>query len=817
MKKLGLTVSVSTVVVLLAMLAPLAFSAQPPVITDTLYVGTIGWGPRRADPVRAYDTGSGELIFNTYETLIAFDKEKYWEFVPGLATNVPDRQIVTKTVTSTDVHLDDPTGSTWSDGSTCLGWVDEPMANLSAYDVLYMHEADDKYRTWFVQTFAAGPPVTLTLWRSYYDFIIREEDIKFVDETGAVVGTFSYADAEYSLKRGLVQDQIGSPMWMYYKPLFDQMNSDFAASNTTEPTAMTLAHLIDNAIEMVSTSPPTLRINLGIPFPDIAFKQIMSQTWGSIVDKEFSLSIGCWKGDILTDSDGNGYPDWWDGYGYTIVPRRTSRSPYDQTGAYRFVGTGPYYVQVFDSVNKIVKLKRNPYYWKGWPAAGLGGYLENIEIRYIDSWDQREASFKSGDLDVCAVPRAFMSALVEPDPSPSNNYQAGDPLYDPYTNYVDVPIKTIKNIAPALALDALHFTFDVNPESTYIGSGHFPDGIPTNFFNNTHVRKAFAYAFNWSNYLRDAFFNEGVYRKNPLIYGLAPDYYNDTIPGYYESAQKAKEELQAADFGGTNVWATGFRLTLTYNTGNDMRRIACEMLQTFFSSLSTYGGRTGNPFQIDIVEIDWNTYLDKFENFELPIWDIGWLADFADADNWVRPYMHSNGDFAYFQAYTVDNGWATPGPATGYDKDTLIDIAVKTPDGTTRARYYNDLQWIYYQDCPSIPIIIGTGRRWCQYWVRGWYYNAIYPSQYYYHLWKQDTCWFDISGSTPGHSDGVCNARDVTWLILHFNAKPPAPGFNDPKWVGTYGWGGVDPYGDRICNARDVTWAILHFNHANKP
>jgi peptide/nickel transport system substrate-binding protein len=570
---------------------------------------------------------------------------------------------------------------------------------------------------------------------------------------------------------------------------------------------MTLAHLIDDAFEVNETE-YSFTVNLGFAFPDVAFKQILSQTWASIVSKQFSLSIGCWNGDLYTDSDGNGYPDWW-----TTV-RRKSRSPYDTTGAYRYVGTGPYYVSVWNSVDKIVVLTRNPYYWQGWPAPGCGGYLERIEIRYVEDDDARIAALKSGDFDVAAIPRAKMSVLVEPDVPP------GDPLYDPYTSYVDVPIKTIKNI-PTLTLDALHFTFTINNVSTYVGSGHFPDGIPLDYFNNSHVRKAWAYAFNWSNYLRDAYYGEGIYRKNPLVYGLAPDYYDSSIPGYYESLAKAKEELMAAVFPGSgynNVWKSGFELTIAFNTGNTQREIACEMIANFFTQLSTYDGRAGPAFKVDVINLDWPTILDKFENFELPTWIIGWLADFADADNWVRPYMHSWGDFSYFQGYTVDNGWTqTLGPETGLDKDMLIDLAVRTPDGPERAKYYRDLQWIYYLDCPSIPLVQPTGRRWSQYWVRGWYYNALYPSQYYYHLWKHNTCWFDITGATPGQYDDVCNARDVTYLIMHFNARAPAPGFEDPKWVGTYGWGGVDPYGDRICNARDVTWAILHFNHRAQP
>jgi hypothetical protein len=121
----------------------------------------------------------------------------------------------------------------------------------------------------------------------------------------------------------------------------------------------------------------------------------------------------------------------------------------------------------------------------------------------------------------------------------------------------------------------------------------------------------------------------------------------------------------------------------------------------------------------------------------------------------------------------------------------------------------------YYEDCPSFAVNNPRGRRWCQYWVKGWYYNALYMSQYYYSFWKSDDCWFDISGTPIGISDGKLDMKDIAYLILHFNAKAPVPGKpTDPKWVGVYGANGaVDCYGDRVSNMKDIAGAIQHFGH----
>jgi peptide/nickel transport system substrate-binding protein len=440
---------------------------------------------------------------------------------------------------------------------------------------------------------------------------------------------------------------------------------------------------------------------------------------------------------------------------------------------------------------------------------GAKSNITTVEIRYIADDDTRINSFIAGDLDVCAVPRAKMFRILD--------------------NATKLPayadIESIAFIRPALSMDAMHFTFLISNTTLYGGTGSFPGGIPADFYNNTHVRKAFAYGFNWSNYLRDAYYSEGGYRQNIFIDGLAPDYYDVTgLAGYFESLANAKTELQAAIFNATSVWDSGFTLTLAYNTGNTQRQIACQQLANFFATLSTYGGRVGPAFTVNVINIDWNVYLDNFENMELPIFSIGWLADFSDADNFVRPYMHSDGDFSYFQSYWASNGWPGIGATTGLSKDVLIDLAIKTPDGPLRAQYYKDLQKTYYDDVPSFPLITPYGRRFCKYWVKGWYYDALYPSQYYYSMWKENTCWYDVAGAQlagqPGISDGITNIKDITYEILHFNARPPDPNFQDPKWVGTYGNGGVDPGpggGDRICNIKDITFAILHFQHTTQP
>jgi peptide/nickel transport system substrate-binding protein len=346
--------------------------------------------------------------------------------------------------------------------------------------------------------------------------------------------------------------------------------------------------------------------------------------------------------------------------------------------------------------------------------------------------------------------------------------------------------------------------------------------------NNVHVRNAFSYSFNRTKYITEAWYSEGICRETPGILGLIPDYYTkgDGSPAkpwkFSYSLALMEAELKLAmftqDATTQSLWDWGgFHIDIFYNAGNDPRRIAMENIKAGFDALNAASGKS---FQVTIQAPDWATYLTYMDSSCMPVWGIGWLADYADAGNWYGPYMHTFGDFAIYQHYPA----TTLGPRTGLNKDSLIDFAFKTPDGPTRANMYADLDDIYLIDNPSLPIIQAQGRRWQKYWVRGWYYNALYPSGYYYNVYKLDTCWANVNGPTAGVPDAKTDMRDVSYVAGHFGAKAPNPGalppapIYDPKWApGFLGHGGCDLVGDRKVDMRDVAFAAAHFLHEAQP
>ena len=114
------------------------------------------------------------------------------------------------------------------------------------------------------------------------------------------------------------------------------------------------------------------------------------------------------------------------------------------------------------------------------------------------------------------------------------------------------------------------------------------------------------------------------------------------------------------------------------------------------------------------------------------MYDVGWLADFADPDNFCEPYHATWGAFMSGQIVPASNAQ----PVDQAFVDNEIQAAMVEPNFGTRGAMYEDLQYRYWVDVPSFPLIQPVGRRFARDWVQGWYYNALYPGLYAYDIYK---------------------------------------------------------------------------------
>ena len=67
----------------------------------------------------------------------------------------------------------------------------------------------------------------------------------------------------------------------------------------------------------------------------------------------------------------------------------------------------------------------------------------------------------------------------------------------------------------------------------------------------------------------------------------------------------------------------------------------------------------------------------------------------------------------------------------------IINRGVAETDPAKRAAIYAEFNQLFYDTASLIPLFVPTGRRYQQRWVKGWYYNPIYPGTYFYPLSRE--------------------------------------------------------------------------------
>jgi len=512
-----------------------------------------------------------------------------------------------------------------------------------------------------------------------YTFTIRS-GIPWHDGT---YGTVSATDVEYSFERVMIQDRSGGPEWMLYEPLF---GIGIAHADPDDPT---WGAQVDSKVT-VSGSDVTFHLAQAYP----PFLNILTQCWSSIICKDWAIAHSCWNGSYV---DG----EWQVFHDPSTSPLDTdqgiSGDPFN--GGY-MMGCNAYQFDYWDHLAGEWSIYKFDAYYLGWGARGYnvpdGKFLTRLTERDVEEWSDRKLTFMRGDSDFVYVPRAHTLEL------------AGIPGLRAF-----YPIGS-------LTTRCLFFNELIESSSAYIGSGAYEEaGIPVDFFAEKFVRRAFAYLFNQSLFLEEVLLGEGLVVGSVIPPPLK--YYNDTIPRYELDIDAAYNEFSQA-FGGT-LLSTGFTCVLTYNAGNEERRAACDMVASNLAAMCVKYSITN--FHVSSQAVDWPTYLGALVDRELAIFTLGWLADYPDAHNFVYPFLHVYGDFSYFQSYN------------NTQMNTWINTEIVTPDGPARKALFDDIQELYYTDCPSIPLAWAYGRHWERDWVQCWYSNLIYPGVYAYHLYKE--------------------------------------------------------------------------------
>ncbi len=486
-------------------------------------------------------------------------------------------------------------------------------------------------------------------------------------------------DVEYSLERTMIQDRSGGPSWMLLEPLtgygsIKALVTDVAgveeySETTTADRVAAFKSFVDPAVEAKDQS---VVIKLPDPYPPILNILAHSSYWSSVMDKEWVMEQGGWPGTAET----------WPQYHNPGGGSAAEESPlYDVAN-----GTGPFKLDRWEPGQEAV-FSRNEDYWRE-PAE-----LETYVLQKTEEWGTRRLQLINGEADMVSMPLQYLDQVQGTE---------------------GVAIQTG---LPTIGMNpAAFFTQDVKTEDNdLVGSGSWGDGIPSNFFNDVKVRKAFNYAFEYEAYIEQVLQGLGYKTNGPVPKNMQP-YYNDDLEMYSHDLDKAEELLKEAHDG--ELWEKGFEFTILYNSGNEQRKTAADIFEANIEQL--------NPdFDINVRGVDWSTYLDMMVQERTPLFLIGWVADFPDPHNFATPFMASDGTFS---------GWQGEGMhELAVEKyDPLIEEAMATVDTEERKEIYYELQRLAKEDAIDVWLPQQQGIRTMRTWVQDVPFNPMYSYAWSY-------------------------------------------------------------------------------------
>jgi peptide/nickel transport system substrate-binding protein len=518
-------------------------------------------------------------------------------------------------------------------------------------------------------------------------------------------GTLEPHDVAYSVQRALLQDRIDGPHWMTLEAFFGLYAiEDLAVGNSGEDFANLSDTELVAACEKVKAAvvandrAGTVTYNLAAPTP--WFLVMMTHPFlGATYDMEWMIEQGAWDGSC------DNWVNWHDPAAEETILFNLAN------------GTGPYKLDYWTSGEEIVLTANENYWranddpiWEGGPSGNAS--VKTVIVKSVDEWDTRWAMFEVGDADYIYV---SSSDYLQLEPDFGTVCQADGSCEEVGDGYIQAWVNL-----PRAVMTPAQFNWEIDDSdgNPFIGSGRLDgNGIPSDFFQDVHIRRAFNYCFDFDKMINDALNGEGIQAQGPIIAGMM-GYREGEAPLYSYDPTMCEEEFKRAE---SNVWETGFYLQMTYNTGNDTRRLAAEILKAGIEGV--------NPnFSIAVVGLPWPALLSNRRDGKLPIYVGGWLEDFHDPHNWVHPFLHSQGAYSRSGVSNINADLAAK-------YDALIEEAASYTKIEDRRPIYEEIQLEAQEDAVDIWMYQSVLRVHFQRWVTGWYYNPAYPNAAYSYVY----------------------------------------------------------------------------------
>ena len=303
------------------------------------------------------------------------------------------------------------------------------------------------------------------------------------------------------------------------------------------------------------------------------------------------------------------------------------------------IGTGPFHFQYWKDNVKLVMRKNSDYFEEGLPK------LDAVSISFIKDKQAAFLSFLKGDLDfISGLDASYKDEVLTRNGTLQKNYQG----------------KISMQSQPYLNTEYLGFLMDENNLSVT---------------QQKLVRKAINYGFDREKmitYLRN---NIGT----PALAGFVPKglpSYTEDLHGYYYNPKKAKALLSEANIPfGTKIFL---------NTTSSYLDI-CEYIQNQLQEI-------GLIIKIEVSPP--STHRQMVANSKLDFFRGSWIADYADAENYLALFYSKN--------------FCPKGPNYTHfkneDFDAFYELAIQQTNDSIRYRLYQKMDQIILDEAAIVPL-----------------------------------------------------------------------------------------------------------------
>lgn len=415
-------------------------------------------------------------------------------------------------------------------------------------------------------------------------------------------------DVKYSVSRTMLFNS-GSPFppgWIisqFFVPgtfiagLTTPPGCDLSSPGCSLDAAQTFS-VVDGAIS-VNNVTQTLTFHLISPAPPLLFYQVVADPLGAAIMDHLWL-------------ESTGPKLVWNPAGFVDYEKYSALQNYVPAWRNGAVGSGPFMIDYVANPDSVV-LKPNPTFQPlpGVPAATVS----KVVLQYVADASTRELSLESGQADIAGIPSAH---------------------FDVAKRLQGLGLAKIQ-FNPTLNMFWWNFNLEIYQSTIGPNPNPYGNEVPPNFFVDLNMRKAFAYAYNYGQYIDQILGN----KKFNATFGTP---FNGIIPqgmiGYQDlSSLNVFDMTLARQYYSQTAWvaahgSAGFTISINVETADIVNRAAAAAWAQNIEQL-------GPGITVLIKPISFEEMIVNSVPHQNPmgIYFLGWLADYPFPTDYTLPML----------------------------------------------------------------------------------------------------------------------------------------------------------------------------------